>query len=106
MRYEKIDPALLRVWRDYKRGDSGRLARHVELWEVLLPEDGDEPVRVVVSLHCDRDAVEQFDPRWGVRASGENGSTRSATVPLEYVEALTEHPAVSRLVLSKRHRLV
>jgi hypothetical protein len=48
MRYEKIDPALLRIWRDYKRGQRDCLERHAGLWGVLMPESDGEPVRVIV----------------------------------------------------------
>lgn len=103
VRYEKVDPALLRVWRD--REDLQRLERHVELWSVLIPELEDEPVRVLVSLHCaEDDLLDTLDPRWQVRVASGRGVQRSAVVPLDSVEALSEHPSVRRLVLSRRLR--
>lgn len=93
----------MRVWRD--RGDVRQLERHVPLWGVVLPGDEDQPVLVLVSLHCNEDdPLETLDPRWQVRVSSRKGTRRSAIVPLEFVDALSEHPSVRRLVLSRRLR--
>ncbi len=101
MNFEKIDPGLLLIWRTFQRGES--LERHTARWGVY-PDGSDGPF-VHVSLNVDVDhKLDDLDPRISIASSETGRLRRSASVPLDCIEKLSEHPAINRMFLSVRRR--
>jgi len=105
MIYAKICSALLRVLRD--GDDRERLKRHVAHWGVRVPENLAEPVMVRVVVYC---AADESLVAWAKELGGDvgdrRGEARSGLLPLGGVERFLEHPAVNRVELSAKRRLI
>jgi hypothetical protein len=103
MVFDKIDAPLLMVWRSWRLCGVDVLRRYVALWGVSICEGVGY---LELSVHCTEDLIK--DPKWtGKIASHELlEGTRSGRVPVDLVEELSAHPAVSMLKLARRHRLL
>lgn len=112
MKYEKLDPALLRVWRTLPGGVEA-VRRHCARWGVDI-RDGEAWVTVSLWQSTPPDSL-QLDPTWRVSLAtafesqhyGEGKASayvRSARLPLEHLEAVLDHPAVLWMELSHRYR--
>lgn len=120
MEYSKIDPALLRVWRAWRRDGVKGARRFVPRYGVLFlsrkaefmlggPEVQEVWVEVSLWKHPDI-PIEPLNPAWRVSVSSTptmvnaNVVKYSARLPLQHVEDLLECPGVLRLVLSRQFR--
>ncbi len=107
MRYEKLSPALAAASDDFKRGGGAGLAAHRGRMALVTPERTAKPARVVVFLHtpaADTDLAQLAD--LGIEVNEGSGTVRTGLVPLESLEALTESPAITRIVPARPLRLL
>jgi subtilisin family serine protease len=101
MKYEKIGASLASVMCDFEdRGRQG-LAKHIHTLGVIAPVESPKPPRVSVFLHCDDKAKLDHLSKYGIMVNQARGSVRTAFVPLQSIENLTEEPAVRQVVASR-----
>ena len=99
MRYEKLSPALVAAADDFKRSGRQGLAAHRQTMAVVTQHAAVRPARVVVFLHtagtgADLDHLADL----GIEVNGGGDAIRTGIVPLESLDALSEDPAISRIV--------
>lgn len=106
MRYEKIAASLASAMTDFE--DIGRegLAKHIRTLGIIAPMESPKPPRVSVFLHCDREAKLDHLAEYGITVNQARGTVRTAFVPLQSVEPLTDEPAVHRVVASRYLKLL
>ena len=98
VRYEKLSPALAAATDDFQRQGGPGLAGHAAALAVVTPERSVKPARVVVFLHAEAGASLDHLAGLGVEVNEGAGTIRTAIVPFEALDALSEDPAVSRIV--------
>lgn len=99
MRYEKLSPALVAAAEDFRQGGRGGLSSHRQTMAVVTQHAAVKPARVVVFLHtagtgADLDHLADL----GIEVNGGGDAIRTGIVPLESLDALSEDPAISRIV--------
>ncbi|HEX2698614.1 MAG TPA: S8 family serine peptidase [Acidimicrobiales bacterium] len=107
MRYEKLSPTLALAVDDYQRAGPPALALHAARIGVVSIDATPKPPRVVVFLHPAAGASLEHLGEIGVTVNGgaTGGSVRTAIVPMESIDRLTEDGAVARIVPAQRLRL-
>jgi hypothetical protein len=100
--YEKVDAPLLMVWRSWQRQGLEGLRRHTALWDVTIRED---IAYIGISVYCTEDL--STDPKWQDKVASHElpAGKCSARIPVELVEELAAHPAVTRMRLGRRFRI-
>jgi len=105
MKYEKVSASLVSVLSDFQERGRQGLTRHVRTLGIIAPVESPKPPRVSVFLHCDSEAKLDHLAKYGIIINQGRGRVRTAFLPLESIEALTEEPAVSRVVASRYLKL-
>ncbi len=106
MKFEKFAPGLMAAFEDYQREGRPGLSRHTRSLGVLSAEDSPKPPRAVVFIHCDSQADLQHLADYRIRVNQPAGRVRTAFLPVESLEPLSEEPAVQRIVPSRYMRLL
>jgi subtilisin family serine protease len=101
MKHEKIAPGLMAVLEDFSEKGEVGLRSHRKTLGVVPSEGRPKPSRVVVFIHTDerKDFGELM--RYGVHVNQAKGRIRTAIVPLESLDPLSEDPAVERIVAAR-----
>lgn len=106
MKFEKIAPGLMAAFEDYQREGRSGLSRHTRSLGVLSAEDSPKPPRAVVFIHCDPQVSLQHLADYHIRINQPAGRVRTAFLPVESLELLSEEPAIQRIVPSRYMRLL
>ena len=106
MKPEKIAPGLIVALEDYQQEGRAGLTRHLRSLGVISAEDSPKPPRAVVFIHCDEQARLDHLAQHGVRVNQHMGRVRTAFLPLDSIELLSDDPAVQRIVPSRYLRLL
>jgi len=101
MRYEKLSPALAAAVDDYERAGRPGLGAHRRSMALVTAEAAVKPARVVVFLHTAAEADLDHLHDLGVEVNDASGTVRTAIVPMERLDALSEDPAIHRIVPSR-----
>lgn len=104
MRYEKVSGALLIAHDDYQEEGVIGLSRHVRTLGLSDVDATQRPPRTIVFLLCDDTASFAQLVERGVHVNQGTGPVRTAILPLDALEALSENPAVERIVPSRTLR--
>lgn len=104
MRYEKVSGALLIVHDDYLEEGVVGLNRHVRMLGLADVDETQRPPRTIVFLLCDEGASFAHLVERGVHVNQDAGSVRTAILPLDALDALSENPSVERIVPSRNLR--
>jgi subtilisin family serine protease len=104
--YGKLSPTLAAALADFEIGGRPALALHARSLGLVTTEAAVKPPRIVVFVHCDEgtDAGELAGA--GVEINQAAGAVRTGIVDLDALGALTENPAVTRVVPARRLRLL
>jgi len=105
MKFEKIAPGLISAFEDYQREGHQGLSRHTQSLGVLSIEDSPKPARAVVFIHCDPQASLEHLADYRIRINQPAGRVRTAFLPVESLEPLSEEPTIRRIVPSRYMRL-
>ena len=105
MKFEKIAPGLISAIEDYQREGHQGLSRHTQSLGVLSIEDSPKPARAVVFIHCDPQASLEHLADYRIRVNQPAGRVRTAFLPVESLEPLSEEPTIRRIVPSRYMRL-
>ena len=104
MRYEKLSPALAVAVDDFERDGLRALALHVDNLGVVSVDETPKPPRVVVFVHPREGADLEHLRASGIELNGNavGGGVRTAIVAVSDLAALSEDPAVARIVPAER----
>jgi len=106
MKPEKIAPGLMVALEDYDEEGREGLTRHMRLLGLVSAVDNPKPPRTVVFLRCDPEASLEHLAQYGIRVNQPKGRVRTAFLPLESLDPLSEDPAVEHIIPSRYLRLL
>ena len=106
MDYGKLSPALAAALADFETGGRPALALHARSLGLVSTDAAAKPPRIVVFVHCDEGAAAGDLAVDGVEINQPAGAVRTGIVDLDALDALSENPAVSRIVPARRLRLL
>ncbi|HET7718846.1 MAG TPA: S8 family serine peptidase [Acidimicrobiales bacterium] len=106
MDYGKLSPALAAALADFETGGRPALALHARSLGLVSMDAGAKPPRIVVFVHCSEGAAASDLAVDGVEINQPAGAVRTGIVDLAALDALSENPAVSRIVPARRLRLL
>jgi len=105
MRHEKLSPGLLLAYEDYKREGEQALSIHKRSLGIVDLENTIKPTSSIVFIYCDEQADLSHLAQYGIRVNQVTGSIRTAKVPVESLDLLSEDPAVQRIKPSRKLHL-
>jgi subtilisin family serine protease len=102
MRHDKLSPGLLLAFQDYQREGKGALAAHKRSLGIVSATSNLKPIRSIVFIYCDEDADLSHLSQYGIRINQNRGAVRTAFIPIESLDALSEEPAIHRIKPSRK----
>jgi subtilisin family serine protease len=105
MKYEKIAPGLMVAFEDYQEEGRPGLNRYLGTLGLVSSVDSPKPPRAVVFIHCDPQLSLEHLADYGIRINQPAGRVRTAFLPVESLDPLSEEPSVQRIVPSRYLRL-
>ena len=101
MRHEKIAPGLLVALDKLKKKGLKGLTQQTRALGIVSVVDSPKPPRTVVFIHCDEKADLDHLNKHGIRVNQPSGKVRTAFLPLDSLEQLSEDPSVERIIPSR-----
>ncbi|MCI0694443.1 S8 family peptidase [candidate division KSB1 bacterium] len=101
MKYEKIAPGLVVAWDDYQQKGPDGLVPHMRSLGLVSEKSSPKPPRAVVFIRCGEQAGLEHLAERKIRVNQSKGSVRTAFLPLEELDVLSEEPAVERIIPSR-----
>ncbi len=102
MRHEKLSPGLLLALEDYQReGEEGLIPQKRSLG-IIAPLSTIKPARTVVFIYCDEQADLSHLQQYGIQINQSTGHVRTAYLPIDALDALSEEPEVQRIKPSRK----
>ncbi|WP_017653595.1 S8 family peptidase [Fortiea contorta] len=105
MRHEKLSPGLLLAFTDYQNGGEQALIPHRRSLGIIAPKSAVKPSKSVVFLYCDADADLSYLEQYGIRVNQNSGTVRTAFLPIESLDALSEDDLIQRIKPSRKMQL-
>lgn len=104
MKYEKISPSLLAALEDYKDNQREGLLPHMGALGLVAPANSPKPPRTVVFISCDEKDDLGHLTRKGIIVNQVEGRVRTAFLPVDRLEDLSDEPKVKQITASTRLR--
>ncbi|MDJ0678211.1 MAG: S8 family peptidase [Calothrix sp. MO_167.B42] len=102
MRHDKISPGLLLAFEDFQReGDEASLT-HKRSLGIVSPKTDTKPTRIVVFIYCDEDTDLSHLSGFGIEINQSRGSVRTAYLPIDELDRLSEEPKINRVKPSRK----
>ena len=101
MQPEKISPGLLLALQDYRDEFLFGLIPHKRSLGIIATQNSIKPPRTVVFIYCDEDAQLEHLTQYGIQVNQPTGRVRTAFLPIESLDQLSEDPAVHRIKPSR-----
>jgi len=99
---EKISAGLLVALRDYQAEGKEVLTPHKRSLGIISTESSPKPARTVVFIYCDEDAqLDHLQEELGIQINQSTGTVRTAFLPMESLDPLSEEPAIHRIKPSR-----
>ncbi|GAA6616734.1 S8 family serine peptidase [Scytonema sp. NUACC26] len=105
MRHEKLSPGLLIAFEDYQREGQEALTPQIRTLSIVPPRNTLKPTRTLVFLYCDEQADLSHVSEYGIEVNQNRGSVRTAFLPIDSLDALSEDPAIQRIKPSRKLKL-
>lgn len=105
MRHEKLSPGLLLAYEDYQREGQQALTTHKRSLGIIAPKNSIKPTRSVVFIYCDENADLSHLSQYGIEINQNTGSVRTAFLPIDSLDVLSEESAVERIKPSRKLKL-
>ncbi|MCB0192260.1 MAG: S8 family serine peptidase, partial [Anaerolineae bacterium] len=102
MNYQKIAPALLAIYDDFQKQQHRGLHKHTPAMNVVTAKDNSKPARIVVFITCNENARLDHLLSEGIEINQTVGRQRTAILPIEKLDRLSEEAAVQRITPSSR----
>jgi subtilisin family serine protease len=100
MRYDKLAPGLALALEDYREEGNPGLIRHASVMGVVAPASDLAPPRIPVFLFCEEETDLSDLEEHGIQVNESRGQIRTAFLPIESIDQLTENPGVQRVAAS------
>lgn len=104
MKYQKISPKLLLALEDYRRNGRAALKRYTNTIGLIAPEGTPKPARALIFLDCDERSSFRTLAKAGVRLNQNWRKLRTGILPLDSLDALSEHKGVTRITVARKLR--
>lgn len=105
MRHDKLSAGLLLAYEDYQREGKTALASHQRSLGIISAKNNAKPTKQIVFLYCDRDADLSHLQQYGIEVNQNTGSVRTAFLPIDGLDALSEESAIARIKPSRKMKL-
>ncbi|BAY14564.1 peptidase S8/S53 [Anabaenopsis circularis NIES-21] len=105
MRHEKLSPGLLLAVEDYQHEGLPALMTHKRSLGIMAPKSIVKPTKSLVFIYCDDDADLSHLAQYGIEVNQNAGHVRTAFLPIESLDALSEEPAIQRIKPSRKLKL-
>lgn len=102
MRHEKLSPGLLLAYEDYQREGQQALITQTRSLGIIAPQSTLKPPSSIVFIYCDPEADLSHLLRYGIRVNQGTGSVRTAYLPMDSLDSLSEEPAIQRIKPSRK----
>ena len=102
MRHEKLSPGILLAYEDYQREGGQGLTTHKRSLGIVAPRSALKPIRSVVFIYCDEQADLSHLSQYGIKINQNTGKVRTAFLPIEALDRLSEEPAIERIKPSRK----
>lgn len=105
MRYEKLSPGLLLAFQDFVSEGEAALITHRRSLGIIAPKSVIKPTKSMVFIYCDHDADFSHLSQYGIEINQNFGNIRTAFLPIETLEVLSEEAAIQRIKPSRKLQL-
>ncbi|MBD2594402.1 S8 family peptidase [Nostoc spongiaeforme FACHB-130] len=105
MRHEKLSPGLLLAVEDYQHEGLPALMTHKRSLGIMAPKSIVKPTKSLVFIYCDDDADLSHLAQYGIEVNQNSGHVRTAFLPIDSLDALSEEPAIQRIKPSRKLKL-
>ncbi|BAZ41188.1 peptidase S8/S53 [Calothrix sp. NIES-4101] len=105
MRHEKLSAGLLVAYEDYKHEGEAALTPHKRSLGIVTAKSSVKPTKSVVFVYCDEQANLSHLEQYGIHLNQNTGSVRTAFLPIDGLDPLSEEDAVVRIKPSRKMKL-
>ncbi len=105
MRHEKLSPGLLLAFEDYQREGEQALTPQKRSLGIMAPKNAIQQTKSIVFIYCDEDADLSHLLQYGIQVNQNTGSVRTAYLPLNSLDPLSEEAVVHRIKPSRKMHL-
>ncbi|MEA5507438.1 S8 family peptidase [Halotia wernerae UHCC 0503] len=105
MRHEKLSPGLLLAYEDFQSAGLPALITHKRSLGIIAPKSTVKPAKSIVFIYCDSDADLSQMSQYGIEVNQNTGNVRTAFLPIDCLDALSEDPAIERIKPSRKLKL-
>ncbi|MBD2168001.1 S8 family peptidase [Calothrix membranacea FACHB-236] len=105
MRHEKLSPGLLLAYQDYENEGEQALTTHKRSLGIIAHKSPVKPTKSIVFLYCEPDADLSHLEQYGIRVNQASGSVRTAFLPLQALDPLSEEDVIQRIKPSRKLHL-
>ncbi|MEH2337687.1 S8 family serine peptidase [Nostoc sp.] len=105
MRHEKLSPGLLLAFQDYQNEGGQALIQHKKSLGITAHKSPVKPTKSVVFIYCDHDADLSYLSQYNIEVNQNSGSVRTAFLPIESLDVLSEEDVIQRIKPSRKLHL-
>ncbi|MEH2136977.1 S8 family peptidase [Nostoc sp.] len=105
MRHEKLSPGLLLAFQDYQNEGDKALVTHKRSLGIIAHKSPVKPSKSVVFIYCDPDADLSYLSQYNIEVNQNSGSVRTAFLPIESLDVLSEEDVIHRIKPSRKLHL-
>ncbi len=98
MKHEKIAPGLMVTLEKYQKKGLKGLTPHIRSLGIVSEEESQKPPRAEVFIHCDEKADLDHLNQYDIKVNQPKGKVRTAFLPLESLEQLSNDPSINRII--------
>ncbi|MBD2447899.1 S8 family peptidase [Nostoc sp. FACHB-152] len=105
MRHEKFSPGLLLAVQDYVHEGLEALMTHKRSLGIMASKSIVKPTKSLVFIYCDDNADLSHLAQYGIEVNQNTGNVRTAFLPIDSLDALSEEPDIQRIKPSRKLKL-
>ncbi|MBG1271024.1 S8 family peptidase [Nostoc sp. WHI] len=105
MRHEKLSPGLLLAFQDYQNEGDQALITHKRSLGIIAHKSPVKPTKSVVFIYCDPNADLSHLSQYNIEVNQNSGSVRTAFLPLDSLDVLSEEDVIQRIKPSRKLHL-
>ncbi|WP_373529610.1 S8 family serine peptidase [Nostoc sp.] len=105
MRREKLSPGLLLAFQDYQNEGEQALVTHRRSLGIIAHKSPVKPTKSVVFIYCDSNADLSYLSQYNIEVNQNSGSVRTAFLPLDSLDILSEEDVIQRIKPSRKLHL-
>lgn len=105
MKHEKLSPGLLLAFQDYQNEGDQALITHRRSLGIIAHKSPVKPTKSVVFIYCDPNADLSYLSQYNIEVNQNSGSVRTAFLPLDSLDVLSEEDVIQRIKPSRKLHL-